>query len=85
MLRSQSAKAGAPNRHINLMNSIRARQHNDTAAMKLTNPSVQSLEKMIKTEKNPIPQAEVGSVAQGDEDKNKTQRIKIHYYELNQD
>ena len=80
-MRSQSAKAGAANRHMNLINSIRARNHNDTVAMKLTNPSVQSLEKMIKTEKNPIPQAEVGSVAQGDEDKNKTPRIKIHYYE----
>ena len=85
LIRSQSAKAGAAQRHQTLMNSIRARRHNDTAAMKLTNPSVQSLEKMLKAEKNPIPQAEVGQVGQSEEEKNKTQRIKIHYYELNQD
>jgi hypothetical protein len=51
----------------------------------LTNPSVQSLEKMLMAEKNPMPQAEVGQVSQSEEDKNKTQRIKIHYYELNKE
>jgi len=53
MLRSQSAKAGA-NRHLV---SIRSRrQNNEFSAMKaLNNPSVQTLEKMLYAEKNPIP------------------------------
>ena len=65
MIRSQSAKAGAHqqyygSKHISLMNSIRVRRQNDTTALQLTNPSVQSLEKLIQAELNPIPQAEVG-------------------------
>ena len=83
MLRSQSAKAGA-NRHLV---SIRSRrQNNEFSAMKvLNNPSVQTLQKMLYAEKNPMPQPDVGQVTQGDDDKNKTQRVRIHYYELNQD